>query len=144
MLLVTRFKLGNIINKPCPYWPTFVPWHFGRTKSPTDQLWFFFGHVVAYARWATRSRLLEGQFILVLPLTIDNVTTELNLSFFWSITKGMGWPCYWTGRLKIMCGRALSLKGRAKSLSDYSLAYTDKQFALCEPFQKNLWTVPVQ
>jgi hypothetical protein len=30
------------------------------------------------------------------------------------------------GALKVMCGRALSLKGRAKRLSDCSLAYTDK------------------
>jgi hypothetical protein len=36
-------------------------------------------------------------------------------------------------------GRDLSLKGRAKRLSDCSLAYTDKQFAFCELFQKNLW-----
>jgi hypothetical protein len=29
-------------------------------------------------------------------------------------------------------------KGQAKSLSDCSLAYTDKQLFFCEPFQKNL------
>jgi hypothetical protein len=38
-----------------------------------------------------------------------------------------------------MWGRNLSLKGRANSLPDCSLAYSDKQFAFCEPFQKNLW-----
>jgi hypothetical protein len=41
--------------------------------------------------------------------------------------------------LKVMWGRDLSLKDRAKSLSDCSLAYTDQQFAFGEPFQKNLW-----
>jgi hypothetical protein len=41
--------------------------------------------------------------------------------------------------MKVTWGRDLSLKGRAKSLSDCSLACTDKQFAFCEPFQKNLW-----
>jgi hypothetical protein len=75
-------------------------------------------------------RLLEGRFILVLPLTIDSLImqfgiatycpltwrTDLNLSFFWCIAKGMGWPCHWTGGLKVTCGRALSLKGRSKSL----------------------------
>jgi hypothetical protein len=57
------------------------------------------------------------------------------------LTKGMCWPCRW---LQVTCGSALSLKGRSESLSDCSLAYTDKQFAFCEPFQNNLWTVPVQ
>jgi hypothetical protein len=33
------------------------------------------------------------------------------------------------GGLKVTWGRALSLKGWAKSLSECSLAYTDKQFA---------------
>jgi hypothetical protein len=40
--------------------------------------------------------------------------------------------------------KCLSLKGRAKSQYDCSLAYTNKQFAFCETFQKNLWTVAVQ
>jgi hypothetical protein len=51
----------------------------------------------------------------------------------------MGWPCQITGGLKVTWGRDLSLKGRARSLSDCSLAYSVKQFAFCEPFQKNLW-----
>jgi hypothetical protein len=41
--------------------------------------------------------------------------------------------------VKVTWGRDLSLKGRGKSLVDCSLAYTDKKFAFCEPFQKNLW-----
>jgi hypothetical protein len=43
------------------------------------------------------------------------------------------------GWVKVTWGRDLSLKGQANSLSDCSLAFTDKQFAFCEPFQKNLW-----
>jgi hypothetical protein len=100
--------------------------------------------------------LTTVRVILVLPLTIGSLImqlgiatycpltwrTDLDLSFFSCITKGMGWPCHWTGGLKVTCER--SLKGRAKSLSDCSLAYTDKQFAFCEPCQKNMWTVPVQ
>jgi hypothetical protein len=88
------------------------------------------------ARVGHKSWLLEGQCILVLPLTIDSLTTDLNQSFFRCLTKGMGWSCRWMGWL---CRRALSLKGR---LSDCSLAC--RIFAFCEPFQKNLWTVPVQ
>jgi hypothetical protein len=81
-------------------------------------------------------RLLEGHFILVLPRTIDSLImqfgiasycpltwiTDLNLSFFRCLTTTMGWPCHWTGGLKVTCRRALSLKGRAKGLSDCSLA----------------------
>jgi hypothetical protein len=40
---------------------------------------------------------------------------------------------YITGGLKVTWGRDLSLKGRDKCLSDCSFAYTDKQFAFCEP-----------
>jgi hypothetical protein len=35
-------------------------------------------------------------------------------------------------------GKGFVTQRRAKSLSDCSLAHTDKQFAFCEPFQKNL------
>jgi hypothetical protein len=51
----------------------------------------------------------------------------------------MGWLCHWTGELKVTWGRDLSLKGGTKSLSDWSLAYTDKQFVFCKPFQKYPW-----
>jgi hypothetical protein len=38
-----------------------------------------------------QSRLLEGQFILVLPLAIDSLTTDPTLSFVWCITKLRVW-----------------------------------------------------
>jgi hypothetical protein len=48
--------------------------------------------------------VLEGQFILVLPLTIDSLSTKPNLSFFWSrLLPNNGY------------GLALSLNGLAVS-----------------------------
>jgi hypothetical protein len=77
------------------------------------------------------SRLLEGQFILVLLLTIDSLTTDpkYGIILITSVAKQRIWAdllCYSKG-------------GLTNSVSDCSLAYTDQQFAFCEPFQKNLW-----
>jgi hypothetical protein len=97
------------------------------------------------------SRLLQGQFIPVLPLTIGSFTTNPKWWRFWSPSsccqrKDMAWAdlvfaCSWNGLAsvsRLRCGSALSFKGRSKSVLDCSLAYTDQQFAFCEPFQKNV------